>query len=104
MFQRDDCGSDLQALWISLLYAYKLAVLLTGLYFTWQTRHVTLPSLRDTTQTYMVVYTVVVLSLMCLPVLLMDRLGMRVKYVTGAMAVWLVTTVTVTLLFIPKVN
>ena len=104
LIQVDTCSSELKPLWIGLLYVYKLAVLTAGVYLTWQTRHVTLPSLRDTVQTYVMVYTVVVLSVMCLPVLLMDRLSVEIRYVTGAMAVWIVTTVTITLLFVPKVR
>ena len=101
--QTDACGSQLQTLWVTLLYVVKGGVLATGFYFTFHTRHITLPTLKDSREIYMIIYTVVVLALLSLPVLLTERVGMTMKYVLGAMAIFVVATATLTLAFIPKV-
>lgn len=100
----DICKSSLQTLWVALTYATKFAILLIGLYFTWQTRRVTLPSLKDTLQISVMVFTVIVLGVMGLPLLLNDNLSREIRYLSGALSLWIATTVTITLLFIPKVG
>ena len=34
------CSSQLQVVWISVIYAYKALIFAAGLYFTWNTRQV----------------------------------------------------------------
>ena len=55
------------------------------------------------TQIYEVVYTTVVVSVVCLPVLLSSTLTISVKYAVGGLAVFVVVTTTLTLCFVPKV-
>jgi len=101
----DACSSRHQTAWVCLIYAYKTCLLAAGLYFTWQTRHVTLPSLKDTTRQYIVIYNVVAMATVALPVLLSRyTLGGATRYVVGALGIWFTLTMTVTLLFLPKVR
>ena len=87
-----------------MVYVYKIILIIAGLYFTWQTRHVTLPSLRDTKQTYFVVFTVMSCAFMTLPSLLVPDVGMHLRFASGGLAVLIVLTTTLTLLFMPKVR
>ena len=100
----DVCLSELQGLWIGLLYLYKILMLLPGLYFTWQTRHVSIPSLRDGQEVAIVAYSLVSLALVCLPVLLVERVGMEVRYAVGGSALWIALTTTISFIFLPKVS
>lgn len=104
MTEIDECRSEYQELWVSLVYIYKIVLMVAGLYFTWQTRHVTLPSLRDTKQTYFVVFTTISCALITLPSLLVADVGMHIRFASGGLAVWIVLTTTLTLLFLPKVS
>ncbi|ELT89977.1 hypothetical protein CAPTEDRAFT_227541 [Capitella teleta] len=99
----DTCHSSLQSLWIALIYIIKGGLLLVGLFFTWQTRRVTLPSLKDTWQIFVVVFTALCMAVLCLPILLHEDVNMSTRFITGSLAIWIVTTTTVTLLFIPKI-
>lgn len=101
----DECSSRHQTAWVCMLYAYKTCVLAAGLYFTWQTRHVTLPSLKDTRRQYIVIYNVIAMATLALPVLLSRCIvGGGTRYVVGALVIWFTLMITVTLLFLPKVR
>ena len=100
----DECRSDLQEVWLSLVYIYKLIIFLVGLVFTVHTRHVTLPSLRDTKQMYVVVFTTCACAMLALPTLIMAEIGMRVRFAVGGLATLIVLTTILTLLFASKVS
>ena len=101
----DSCSSRYLAVWAGLLYAYKTCILLAGLYFTWQTRHVTLPSLNDTRRQYIVIYNVIAMATLVLPVLFSQcTVGGASRCGVAGLAIWLTLVVTVTLMFVPKVR
>lgn len=97
------CRSDFQALWVALVYIVKLPVIVVGCFLTHQIRHVTLPSLKDTTEVYVVIYSVVSLSVIGLPLFLTSGVAMTTRYIVGVLILFVVLTTTLTLLFIPKV-
>ena len=103
IYKSDICASDLQVLWIILLYIIKSCVLLLGAYFTYQTRHVTLPTLRDTHEAYTIIFTAVSMAMVCLPILLVSRVGHVIKYATSSLVILIVIITTLTLAFAPKV-
>ena len=86
------------------MYIYKCVLFLVGLVFTIHTRHVTLPSLRDTKQMYVVVFTVFTCALLALPTLLAPDIGMQTRFAVGGLALLLALTTTLTLLFASKVR
>lgn len=100
----EECSSELQAVWISLIYVYKVVLVSVGLYFTWHTRFVTLPSIRDAALIFGSTCLVVLLALTVLPILLVRNESAVIKYSVGALAIWFSLTSTVTILFIPKVT
>ena len=89
---------------MALLYVIKVPILIIGMYITYQTRHVTLPSLKDTKQVYVVVHTVAILGLVALPIVTTARVGVQIKYSVGSLLIFIITTTTLTLLFLPKVR
>ena len=97
------CTSDLLPVWITLLYILNALILLFGGYFTYQTRHVTLPTLRDSREVYTIMFIVVAMAMVCLPILFVSRIGHTIKYATGSIVILLVVFSTLTLSFTPKV-
>lgn len=104
LYTSDICTSDLQVLWISLLYVLKSMLLLLGAYFTHQTRHVTLQTLKDTREVFTVVFIVVAMGMICLPVILVSRVGHVIKYATASLVLLIVLGASLTLSFLPKVR
>jgi hypothetical protein len=112
----ESCTSRLQIVWISVIYGYKTLMLVVGLYFTWNTRQVTLPALRDAAFIATTVLIVVIVSLIALPTLLTSTpdadQSVRasgggttsiVRYAVGSLCVWFGLVSTVSLLAIPKI-
>ena len=97
------CGTSFQTLWISLIYVLKCPVLVIGGFLTHQVRHVTVPALKDTTEVYVVLYTLLTGALVALPLLLTSGLAMATRYTISALLLLVVLTACLTLLFIPKV-
>lgn len=75
-----------------------------GLYFTWQTRFVTLPSIRDARLIFVSVQSVALLGVTVFPILLVTSESAIIKYSVGSLAIWLGLVTTITFLFIPKVG
>ena len=103
-FEGTYCRSTLQPLWVCVAYLVKLPVILTGGYLAFQIRHVTLPSLRDTTEIYVVIYAVLMTSLIALPLLLTSGVATTTRFIVAALLLFVVITTTITLLYIPKVR
>ena len=103
IYKTDICSSILQVLWIIILYVCKSCVLICGAYFTYQTRHVTLPTLKDTHEVYAIIFTAVSLAMVCMPILLVSRVGHLIKYTTASVVILIVILATLTLAFVPKV-
>ena len=75
-----------------------------GGFLTYQVRHVTVPALKDTTEVYVVLYTLVAVGLVSLPLMLTSGLSMATRFMMGGLLLFIVLTSTLTLLFIPKVK
>ena len=99
-----NCSSRHQLAWVLSIYIYKAVIIIAGLYFTWKTRRVTLPALRDSRQVTVAVSIAILLSLTALPVLLVVVPSATIKYSVGALAIWFNITATVSLLFLSKVT
>lgn len=102
--QINNCASQYHLLWVALLYSYKVAILILGIYCAWQTRHVTLPSLKDSRYIYVIIYNVAAVGIIIMPIALVPGIQMEVKYAVTSLAIIIVTTATLTLAFVPKVN
>ncbi|XP_013398232.1 gamma-aminobutyric acid type B receptor subunit 2 [Lingula anatina] len=103
MHSINECTSDYFAMWILLLFGYKMLLLIGGLYCAWQTRHVTLPSLKDSQYLYVIIYSAFAVGVLILPIMLSTQMSAPIKYAAGATALIVLTTATLTIAFIPKV-
>ena len=102
--QLTTCNSEHIEKWTGALYAYKGLLLIFGVYMAWETRHVKIPALNDSQYIGMNVYNVVIMSIIV--VVLSNILSRRptLAYVVESSFMLLSTTVTLCLLFVPKVG
>ena len=102
--QLTTCNSVHIEKWTGALYAYKGLLLVFGVYMAWETRHVKIPALNDSQYIGMNVYNVVIMSIIV--VVLSNILSHQptLAYVMESSFMLLSTTVTLFLLFVPKVR
>ena len=90
---------------IGALYGYKGILLLFGVFLAWETRNVTIPALNDSKYIGLSVYNVVILSAIgaTVSMVLNDTAYYELLHVLVSAVVLLSTTVTLTMVFLPKV-
>ena len=90
---------------LGALYGYKGILLLFGVFLAWETRNVTIPALNDSKYIGMSVYNVVILSAIgaTVSMVLSDTTYYELLHVLVSVVVLLSTTVTLTMVFLPKV-
>ena len=90
---------------LGVLYGYKGILLLFGVFLAWETRNVTTPALNDSKYIGMSVYNVVILSAIgaTVSMVLNDTTYYELLHVLVSAVVLLSTTVTLTMVFLPKV-
>ena len=91
---------------LGALYGYKGILLLFGVFLAWETRNVTIPALNDSKYIGMSVYNVVILSAIGVTVsmVLKRTVYYELLHVLVSVVVLLSTTVTLTMVFLPKVR
>ena len=91
---------------LGALYGYKGILLLFGVFLAWETRNVTIPALNDSKYIGMSVYNVVILSSIgaTVSMVLKKTQYYELLHVLVSVVVLLSTTVTLTMVFLPKVN
>ncbi|XP_071804599.1 gamma-aminobutyric acid type B receptor subunit 2-like [Asterias amurensis] len=100
---RTTCESIHQIYWIGAFYIIDGLLLVFGAFLAWETRKVSIPALNDSKYIGICVYNVLILSFICAPVsfVLEER---NVNYVLVATTIWLATTLTLCVVFIPKIK
>ena len=90
---------------LGALYGYKGILLLFGVFLAWETRNVTIPALNDSKYIGMSVYNVVILSAIgaTVSMVLSDTTYYELLHALVSAVVLLSTTVTLTMVFLPKV-
>ncbi|CAB4027904.1 gamma-aminobutyric acid type B receptor subunit 2-like isoform X1, partial [Paramuricea clavata] len=90
---------------LGVLYGYKGILLLFGVFLAWETRNVTIPALNDSKYIGMSVYNVVILSAIgaTVSMVLKTTVYYELLHVMVSAIVVLSTTVTLTMVFAPKV-
>ena len=90
---------------LGVLYGYKGILLLFSVFLAWETRNVTIPALNDSKYIGMSVYNVVILSAIgaTVSMILNDTTYYELLHVLVSVVVLLSTTVTLTMVFLPKV-
>ena len=91
---------------MAVLFAYKGILLLFGLFLAWETRNVTIPALNDSKYIRMSVYNVVVLSIIgaIVAIALDGSMYYEAPYAISSLCLIVCTTVTLLLVFVPKVS
>ena len=100
------CSCRYKTYFLVILFAYKGLQLFFGLFLAWETRKVNIPALNDSKYIGMSVYNVFVLSIICFIVMLAfdESMYYKAPYAILALCLIVATTVTLLLVFIPKVN
>ncbi|XP_022106745.1 gamma-aminobutyric acid type B receptor subunit 1-like isoform X2 [Acanthaster planci] len=97
------CESRNQTYWIGTFYIINGLLLIFGAFLAWETRKVTIPALNDSKYIGVCVYNILILSLVGAPVsfLLEER---NANYALVSTSIWLATTLTLCVVFVPKVR
>ncbi|XP_033640706.1 gamma-aminobutyric acid type B receptor subunit 1-like [Asterias rubens] len=100
---RNLCESKNQIYWIGALYVIDGLLMIFGAFLAWETRKVTIPALNDSKYIGICVYNVLILSFIGAPVsfVLEER---NAHYAIVASIVWLATTFTLCVVFVPKIK
>ncbi|XP_071087833.1 gamma-aminobutyric acid type B receptor subunit 2-like [Haliotis cracherodii] len=103
LHQLTTCHSHHLEKWMGGFYAYKGLLLIFGVYMAWETRNVKIPALNDSQYIGMNVYNVVIMSISV--VVLSNILSNQptLAYAMESSLMFLSTTVTLCLLFVPKI-
>ncbi|XP_074652841.1 uncharacterized protein LOC141907168 [Tubulanus polymorphus] len=90
--------------WATVMLIYKTAMLVYGAYLSWSIRHVTLPSMNDSPCIVLSCHVTMITACLGIAMATLFRETPDLLYASIASAVWIWTTVTLMLIFIPKVN
>jgi len=101
--QLELCESDKTYRWLGILCGYKGLLLLFGAFLAWETRNVTIPALNDSKYIGMSVYNVFVLCIIGTPISLAMREKPDASFAIVSICISVCTTITLCLVFIPKV-
>lgn len=102
--QLEICECTYFSIWRGILYTYKGLLLVFGLFLAWETRNVSIPALNDSHYICMSVYNVVLLTVIGVPLSFVIRNNQNASFALAAVVVLYCTTVTMCLVFIPKVR
>ena len=99
------CTCKYKSYFLASLFAYKGLLLLFGLFLAWETRHVSIPALNDSKYIGMSVYNVFVLATIgvIVSIALDGSKYYEAPYAISSLCLIVCTTVTLLLVFVPKV-
>ncbi|KAH9505704.1 Gamma-aminobutyric acid type B receptor subunit 2 [Bulinus truncatus] len=101
--QLTTCHSSHLQKWLGAFYAYKGLLLIFGVYMAWETRRVKIPALNDSKYIGLNVYNVVIMSVSVVVISNILSSQPTLAYAMEASFMFLSTTVTLCLLFVPKI-
>ena len=101
--QLEYCYCEYKPVWLGILYAYKGLLLLFGVFLAWETRHVNIPALNDAHYIGMSVYNVFIIGVIGVPIAMVIQQAQDAAFALSAALLIFCTTVTLCLVFIPKV-
>ncbi|RUS81651.1 hypothetical protein EGW08_010568 [Elysia chlorotica] len=99
----DYCSSRYMELWLGALYAYKGLLLAFGCFLAWETRHVSIPALNDSQYIGMSVYNVVIMCVSGAAVSFIIKDMPTQSFVIIGLFIVFCTTITLCLVFLPKI-
>ncbi|CAE1155054.1 GABBR [Acanthosepion pharaonis] len=100
----ESCASEYMTIWMGLIYAYKGLLLVIGCFLAWETRHVSIPALNDSKYIGMSVYNVVIMCTCGAAVSIIIKDQPTSAFIIIGLFIIFSTTITLCLLFVPKVS
>ncbi|XP_038052380.1 gamma-aminobutyric acid type B receptor subunit 1-like [Patiria miniata] len=97
------CESRNQTYWIGAFYVIDGLLLIFGAFLAWETRKVSIPALNDSKYIGICVYNILILSFIGAPVSFILE-EQNALYVLQAALIWLAATLTLCVVFIPKIR
>lgn len=99
----EKCKSNHSAVFQAILYAIKGILMILGCFLAWETRHVNVPALNDSKYIGMSVYNVVVMSTIGLSISVILQERVNEAFALACFFIIFSTTLTLCLVFVPKV-
>lgn len=98
------CTSPSSPSWLAAFLLLKMAVLCYGLFLSWQTRAVALPSMNDSRCIVVSSMTTIVVTTVAVSVSQLLQQHPNAVYASVVMSVWICTMVALCMAFVPKVR
>ncbi|XP_077997579.1 gamma-aminobutyric acid type B receptor subunit 2-like [Glandiceps talaboti] len=98
------CRSNKMTIWLSAIYVYKGVLMVFGCFLAWETRHVSIPALNDSKYIGMSVYNVVVMCTVGAALSFFIPNNPDASFGIISVFILFSTTVTLCLVFIPKLH
>ncbi|XP_066029733.1 gamma-aminobutyric acid type B receptor subunit 2 isoform X4 [Pocillopora verrucosa] len=99
-----ECTSNHPNIWLGVIYAYKGLMLAFGALMAWETRNVTFPALNDSKHIGISVYNVVFPCALGMTIVNVVDYNPNVFYVVLSVLVVFCTTITLCIVFVPKIS
>ncbi|CAH1249664.1 GABBR2 [Branchiostoma lanceolatum] len=99
----EHCDSNNFTLWLAVIFVYKGLLLIFGCFLAWETRHVNIPALNDSKYIGMSVYNVVIMCVIGAGISFVIKDRQNEAFVLTSLFIILCTTITLCLVFVPKV-
>ncbi|XP_022082609.1 gamma-aminobutyric acid type B receptor subunit 1-like isoform X2 [Acanthaster planci] len=97
------CTSTYDTIWTMALIIYKAFVVVFGAFLAWSTRNVNVPGLNDSYYVGLSIYNTVICCVVVVPLSILNVSSMGVTYALVAGFLLLCTTMSLCMLFIPKI-
>ncbi|XP_046552845.1 gamma-aminobutyric acid type B receptor subunit 2-like [Haliotis rubra] len=97
------CSSDNSDMWMAGIFTFKTILLLYGLYLSWQTRNIMLPSMNDARSIIMTALTTVTMATFATSVAMMLQAWPNAVYACVIFSIWLSNMMAMCSVFVPKV-
>lgn len=101
--ENEYCQSEQMNIFVGIIYAYKGMLLIFGAFLAWETRNVSIPALNDSKHIGLSVYNVVIMCVMGAAIALVLSDQKDAVFVLISIFIMFCTTVTLILVFVPKV-
>uniref|UniRef100_A0A452Q959 G-protein coupled receptors family 3 profile domain-containing protein n=1 Tax=Ursus americanus TaxID=9643 RepID=A0A452Q959_URSAM len=99
----EHCENTHMTIWLGIVYAYKGLLMLFGCFLAWETRNVSIPALNDSKYIGMSVYNVGIMCIIGAAVSFLTRDQPNVQFCIVALVIIFCSTITLCLVFVPKV-
>uniref|UniRef100_A0A8C2IX86 Gamma-aminobutyric acid (GABA) B receptor, 2 n=1 Tax=Cyprinus carpio TaxID=7962 RepID=A0A8C2IX86_CYPCA len=100
----EHCENTHMTIWLGIVYAYKGLLMLFGCFLAWETRNVSIPALNDSKYIGMSVYNVGIMCIIGAAVSFLTRDQPNVQFCIVALVIIFCSTITLCLVFVPKVS